>query len=61
MRFNKNTYQDFVNHHTGASRESRFGPIKLNIKLYLANTPEGDTPRKIKAQQALAQWERKLK
>ena len=31
------------------------------LKLYLANTPEGDTARKIKAQQALAQWERKLK
>jgi len=31
------------------------------LKLYLANTPEGDTARKIKVQQTLAQWERKLK
>jgi arylsulfatase A-like enzyme/Flp pilus assembly protein TadD len=31
------------------------------LKLYLENTPEGDTPRKIDAQKALAQWERRLK
>ncbi len=42
----------------------RVGNLKAAIhylKLYLANTPEGDTPRKIKAREALAQWERKLK
>jgi len=31
------------------------------LKLYLENTPEDNTPRKIFAQKALAQWERKLK
>lgn len=31
------------------------------LKLYLENTTEGNTPRKIDAQKALAQWERKLR
>ncbi len=31
MLYKKNTDQQYVNHHTGASWESRFGPIKLNI------------------------------
>jgi len=31
------------------------------IKFYLGTTPERDTPQKINAQKALAQWERKLR
>ena len=31
------------------------------LRLYLDTTPERDTPRKINAQKALAQWERKLR
>jgi arylsulfatase A-like enzyme/Tfp pilus assembly protein PilF len=32
-----------------------------NLKLYLDNTKEGDTPRKLSAQKALAEWEKRLK
>lgn len=31
------------------------------LRLYIENTPEKDTPRKRQAQQALAEWERRLK
>jgi len=32
-----------------------------NLKLYLENTREGDTPRKLQARKALAEWEKLLK
>jgi tetratricopeptide (TPR) repeat protein len=31
------------------------------LKLYLASTKEGDTPRKLNAQKALSVWERKIR
>ena len=33
----------------------------VNLKLYLENTREGNTPRKQQAQKVLAEWEKRIK
>jgi len=52
------------NHHRCASILGRRGKLPdavAQMKLYLEKTREGETPRKAKARDAVAEWERRLK
>jgi arylsulfatase A-like enzyme/tetratricopeptide (TPR) repeat protein len=52
------------NHHRLASllgRMGRFADAVAQMELFLKNTKEGETPRKAKARDAVAEWERRIK
>jgi tetratricopeptide (TPR) repeat protein len=52
------------NHHRLASllgRMGRFEDAVAQMKLFLKKTREGETPRKAKARDAVAEWERRIK
>ena len=52
------------NHHRLASllgRLERFEDAIVHMKLYLKSTQEGKTPRKARAREAVAEWERRIK
>jgi arylsulfatase A-like enzyme/Flp pilus assembly protein TadD len=52
------------NHHRLASllgRMGRFEDAVAQMELFLKNTKEGETPRKAKARDAVAEWERRIK
>ncbi len=52
------------NHHRLASllgRTGKFGDAVAHMRLYLKGTQEGETPRKARARDAVAEWERRLK
>jgi arylsulfatase A-like enzyme/Flp pilus assembly protein TadD len=54
----------FDNHHRCASilgRRGKFEDALAQMRLYLKKTQEGETPRKKRAREALAEWERRLK
>jgi len=52
------------NHHRLASllgRMGRFEDAVAHMKLFLKDTKEGETPRKARAREAVAEWERRVK
>ena len=52
------------NHHRLASllgRMGRFEDAVAHMKLFLKDTKEGETPRKVRACEAVAEWERRIK
>ena len=52
------------NHHRLASLLGRMGKLEeavVIMKRYLKDTKEGETPRKARAREAVAEWERRLK
>ncbi len=51
------------NHHRLASLLGRVGKLEeavVQMKLYLRTTKEGETPRKARAREAVAEWERRI-
>jgi arylsulfatase A-like enzyme/tetratricopeptide (TPR) repeat protein len=42
-------------------RMGRFSDAVIHMKLYLKDTNEGETPRKARAREAVAEWERRIK
>jgi arylsulfatase A-like enzyme/Tfp pilus assembly protein PilF len=54
-------YENHLNYATALYRKGNIEEAIHYLKLYLRDTPEGETPRKVKAREALANWEKRKK
>ncbi|MCK5058413.1 MAG: sulfatase-like hydrolase/transferase [Candidatus Aminicenantes bacterium] len=53
-------YENFLNYGVILGRKGKFKEAVHYLKLYLQNTSEGSTPRKVKTRQTISLWEKRL-